>query len=88
MTNTESDLIVAISVAKMNSGGNPSNNPLCNTKITITNDAGVSQDATIVDTCAACAEEDIDASPALFNTFASPADGRTTVSWSGPAVGQ
>lgn len=88
-TSTESDLVVAISASKMNSGGNPSNNPLCFTHITITNPEGVSQDATIVDTCMGCAEDDIDVSPALFLIFAPLGDGRVSgMQWTGSAFGK
>ena len=86
-TSTELDLIVAISAEKMNSGGNPSNNPLCFSHITITNAAGVSQDATIVDTCPGCAAEDIDVSPAVFQALASLDEGRVPgIQWSGSAL--
>lgn len=82
-TSTGSDMIVAISAARMNSGGNPSNNPLCFSQITITNSAGVSQGATVVDTCAGCAENDIDVSQAVFEALAPLDEGRVSVSWSG-----
>ena len=79
------DTIVAISAAKMNSGGNPSNNPLCFTHITITNSAGHSEDATIVDTCPGCAEEGIDVTEDLFGRLADVNKGRVKVSWTGTA---
>lgn len=88
-TSTESDLVVAISASKMNSGGNPSNNPLCFTHITITNPEGISQDATIVDTCMGCAEDDIDVSPTVFQAFGSLDEGRIPgIQWTGSAFGK
>ena len=83
VTSTDTDKIVAISVARMNNGGNPNSNPLCFKHITITNSTGVSQDATIVDTCQSCAKDDIDVSPAVFKAFAPTPVGRITVQWEG-----
>ena len=82
-TSAATDTIVAISAAKMNSGGNPSNNPLCFKQITITNAAGTSQVATIVDTCPGCAEDDIDVSQTVFEALAPLDEGRVQVNWSG-----
>lgn len=82
-TSTDTDMIVAISAARMNSGGNPSNNPLCFKHITITNSQGVSQDATIVDTCPGCAEDAIDVSQAVFEALAPLDEGRVQVQWNG-----
>ena len=85
-TSADTDKIVALSVAKMNNGVNPNNNPLCFKHITITNSNGVSQDATIVDTCTRCAQDAIDVSPALFEALAPLSSGRVTVSWDGIGI--
>ncbi|KAI4116448.1 MAG: hypothetical protein LQ345_003143 [Seirophora villosa] len=81
--------VVALSLAIMANGPNPNNNPKCGTKITIRNPrTGTSHQATIVDTCQACAREDIDVNIRLFNQVAPNGDGRVSgISWSGPAVG-
>ena len=87
-TFADTDMIVAISAAKMNSGGNPSNNPLCFSTITITNSAGVSQDAKVTDTCPSCAENDLDVSPAVFQAFGSLDEGRISgIQWTGSGFG-
>ena len=82
-TSIETDLIVAISAARMNNAGNPSNNPLCFKHITITGPNGNTEDATIVDTCPGCTEDSIDVSPAVFEALAPLGDGRVTVNWDG-----
>ena len=85
---TGDDMVVAISKDIMNNynGGNPNHNPLCFTHITITNSAGVSQDATIVDTCESCLVDHIDASKAVFQKFDDPKNGYTWVSWTDIAL--
>jgi hypothetical protein len=81
ITNTESDYIVALAVDMMNNGANPNTNPLCNQQITIEYN-GVSQVATVTDTCQACAHEDLDLTPSLFSLFADQSEGRVSgVSW-------
>lgn len=84
---TKDDMVVAISKDIMNNynGGNPNHNPLCFTHITITNSAGVSQDATIVDTCESCLVDHIEVTEPLFQKFDNPDKGHTQVSWTGNA---
>lgn len=74
----------------MNNPPNPNNNPKCGTTINIQNPAtGNQATATIVDTCQACADEDIDVSPAVFEAVDPNGlgDGRIKVNWGGSAVG-
>ncbi len=73
----------------MNNPANPNNNPVCGTQINIYNpNTGSTTQATIVDTCAACAYEDIDVSPSVFETVAPDGNGRVMgIDWGGSAVG-
>ena len=68
----------------MANGPNPNTNPKCGTTITITNPNTNNQaTATVVDTCQACAYEDIDVSPSVFDAVDPNGlgDGRITVNW-------
>ena len=77
VTNTDSQPIVALSVAKMANGPNPNNNPKCGKTITIHNpNTGTNHVGTIEDTCQACALNDLDLSPSLFKAVAPNGDGR------------
>ncbi|MCJ1441648.1 MAG: hypothetical protein MMC23_002138 [Stictis urceolatum] len=81
ITNGPGDAIVALAVDMMQNGANPNANPLCGQTITISYN-GVQTQATIVDTCQACATDDLDASTSLFSTVAPNGDGRVHgVSW-------
>ncbi|ETW75344.1 Non-catalytic module family EXPN protein [Heterobasidion irregulare TC 32-1] len=82
VTNTGSDLIVAISAARFDSTGtaNPNLNPLCGKRITA-NFQGKSVTATVVDRCPGCAVNDLDFSPAAFDALADPSLGRIDISW-------
>ncbi len=76
-TNTDSQAVVALSVAMMANGANPNANPKCQAKITLINPiSGSHTSATVVDTCQACAYEDVDLSPSLFVAVAPTGDGR------------
>ncbi|KAI0692265.1 loosenin [Cytidiella melzeri] len=84
-TNTESDLIVAVSHDFYDSypgyaGGNPNKNPVCGKKLTISYE-GKTVTATAVDRCGGCKPDDVDMSPAVFNQLADPAKGRIQVTW-------
>ncbi|KAI4240234.1 MAG: hypothetical protein L6R40_005263 [Gallowayella cf. fulva] len=58
-------------------GGNPNNNPRCGWKINIYNEeTGESHEATVIDTCEACAREDVDVNEELFYKVAPSGDGR------------
>ena len=83
-TNTDSQAVCALSVAMMANGPNPNTNPKCQTTITLFNPiTGSSTQATVVDTCQACAYEDVDLSPSLFETVAPTGDGRVhNINWS------
>jgi len=80
IVNTDTDFIAAASHILYDefpgySGGNPNNNPICGMKATATYQ-GKQVTITITDRCAACAEFDLDFSPAAFNTLADPSLGR------------
>ena len=90
ITNTESDLIVALSQDIMQNSGSPNNNNQCGSQISIWNPSNPSQGytATVVDTCIGCSMYDIDVSPALFKLVAPNGDGRVHgVDWGGNVVG-
>jgi len=81
ITNTETDHIVALAVPMMANGANPNDNPKCGQKITI-EFHGKRHEATVTDTCYACAREDVDVSPTLFTAFAAESIGRVPgVKW-------
>ncbi|THH29213.1 hypothetical protein EUX98_g4959 [Antrodiella citrinella] len=84
-TNSESDLIVAVSTQIFTgfpgAGANPNLNPICGKQLTATFE-GKSVSVTVVDECAGCALNDIDLSPAAFNQLADPSAGRLSgVRW-------
>ncbi len=77
ITNRDTDAIVALSVPMMNNGANPNTNPLCGKTISVFNPTtGTTTQATVVDTCQACAYADVDMSPTLFTTVAPTGNGR------------
>lgn len=77
ITNSGSDPIVALSISMMKNGANPNNNPKCGTRINIYNPStGNTHQATVVDTCVGCADNDIDVSPSLFRAVAPNGNGR------------
>ena len=82
---SNSDMVVALSTAMMANGPNPNTNPKCYTSITLTNPSnpGGPWQGEIVSTCAGCAMDDVDLSPALFSAVAPSGDGRVSgISWS------
>ena len=77
VTNNDGQAIVALSVAMMKNGPNPNTNPICGKMISIFNPTtGTTTKAKVMDTCWACALEDVDLSPSLFKTVAPNGDGR------------
>ena len=80
-TNSGSDMIVAVAEDIMTqfipSNGNPNDNTLCGKQITITAN-GVTQTATIEDTCPGCADGGLDLTPTLFQKFDALSVGRIT----------
>ena len=76
-------MVVALSTAMMANGANPNDNPKCYTYITLTNpDNPGSWQGEIVSTCAGCATDDVDLSPALFKAVAPTGNGRVSgISW-------
>ncbi|KAI0051774.1 hypothetical protein FA95DRAFT_1484942 [Auriscalpium vulgare] len=80
ITNTDSDFIAAVSHVLFDeypgySGGNPNNNPVCGRQINA-NYQGKKVTVSVTDRCAACAETDLDFSPAAFKELADPSVGR------------
>lgn len=72
-TNTDNDPIVAAAAAMFTKVGGKAN--LCNKKIKI-HWKGITQTATITDTCPPCTLYSLDASTSLFKSFASTDVGR------------
>lgn len=89
ITSGPEDHVVALSTQMMHSGANTNKNPRCGSWIDIWNPKTKQlHNATVVDTCQACALHDIDVSPALFKLVAPEGDGRVKgVDWGGPVVG-
>ena len=84
VTNTESDMIVALAEDMMTAAGgaNPNDNPYCGRSITMTH-GGVTATATIEDTCPGCSGAGLDLTPTLFEKFADLGVGRVSgVQWS------
>ncbi|KAJ6013427.1 hypothetical protein N7540_008018 [Penicillium herquei] len=82
-TNTDSDLICAVShilFDAASTGSNPNDNPLCGLKIRIKRD-GASVDVKVVDRCVGCAETDLDVTETVFGDLATIAQGRVTMEW-------
>ncbi|BGO88836.1 hypothetical protein NBRC10512_002192 [Rhodotorula toruloides] len=73
--NSDSDYIVAVNAAQMNSGW-------CGKTVHITNTAtGASITATIADTCPGCAEQSLDLSQGAFDALGSESQGVLPISW-------
>ncbi|KAF8528572.1 RlpA-like double-psi beta-barrel-protein domain-containing protein-containing protein [Gautieria morchelliformis] len=76
-TNTVADLVVAVSFDFFHSFGPQTNgNPICGRQIQATAPGGKTVTVTIKDKCAACAQFDIDLSPAAFDQLADRSVGR------------
>lgn len=80
VTNTESDLIVAIPVSLYGTYANPNSSPVCQKKISISYN-GQTVQADVKDKCQSCKEGEIDVSPAVFKKFGSLDLGKMTVTW-------
>lgn len=78
-TNSDSELVVAMSASLMGTQSN--GNPNCGKKIKI-NYGGKSVTVKVVDKCMGCAKYDLDLSPAAFKTLAPESAGRIKGSWS------
>lgn len=85
----DGDGVVALSTQMMSGGANPNANAKCGSKIGIFNpNSGLYVEATVVDTCEACAEYDIDVDQATFSAVAPNGDGRVHgVDWGGDVTG-
>ncbi|KAK9455361.1 RlpA-like double-psi beta-barrel-protein domain-containing protein-containing protein [Dipodascopsis uninucleata] len=82
-TNTDDELVVAVSNDLMSASdnGNSNNNPLCGKTITAyRGDKSVT--VTVVDTCMGCAEYDLDFSPTAFDYLGEASEGRIPITWS------
>lgn len=82
--NNDGDLVVAISRFTMDrfSTGNSNENPLCGKTITI-DYQGKTLDVKVADRCFACSENDLDATPAVFEKLTGNKDiGKVDISWS------
>ncbi|RLL98664.1 hypothetical protein CFD26_107847 [Aspergillus turcosus] len=83
-TNTDSDMICAVSHVLFDAastGSNPNANPLCGLKLRLRRD-GKSVDVKVVDRCVGCKVDDLDVSPAVFEKVADLDLGRVLVEWS------
>ncbi|KAI3400846.1 hypothetical protein diail_1535 [Diaporthe ilicicola] len=79
-TNTESDMVVAISTTMYGTYANPNSSPMCSKSASI-NCNGKTIKAAIKDKCMSCGEGDIDVSPAVFKTCGPLSQGVITVTW-------
>ncbi|KAI2602761.1 RlpA-like double-psi beta-barrel-protein domain-containing protein-containing protein [Hypoxylon sp. NC1633] len=75
-TNTDSDLVVALSPAQFSTVPDA-----CGKKIQISLD-GKKATATVVDKCPACSPNSIDVSSTVFQSLAPLTQGRAKISWS------
>ncbi|RIB28841.1 expansin module family protein [Gigaspora rosea] len=82
-TNSNSDLICALSRADFGSspGGNSNKNPSCGKTITITCPGSKSVTVKVVDLCEGCKSGDLDLSPTAFNHLAKASVGRLQCDW-------
>ncbi|KAG2735317.1 hypothetical protein G9P44_001531 [Scheffersomyces stipitis] len=83
ITNVDTDFIVAVSKDLFDENltdGNPNHNPLCGKKIRAFYQ-GKSVDVAITDRCVGCKYNDLDFSPAAFETIADIALGRIDITW-------
>ncbi|CAG8654864.1 12315_t:CDS:1 [Dentiscutata erythropus] len=81
-TNSDSELVCAISTDLFGSspGGNSNKNPNCGRTITATF-GGKSVDLTVVDVCEGCKTDDVDMSPTGFDRLAAASAGRIKGTW-------
>lgn len=79
-TNTEKDLVVAISKDMYGTYANPNASPMCSKSASIKCN-GKTIKAAITDKCMSCGKADIDVSPAVFTKCGSLSTGVITVTW-------
>lgn len=79
-TNTENDLVVAISKGMYGTYANPNASPMCSKSASIKCN-GKTIKAAIRDKCMSCGNADIDVSPAVFKKCGSLSTGVITVTW-------
>lgn len=80
VTNSASDMIVAISTTMYGSYANPNSSPMCQKTIAI-NCNGKTIKAAVKDKCMSCGVADIDVSPAIFSQCGDLTLGTMTVDW-------
>lgn len=78
-TNSESELVAALSEELMGSG---SNGPYCGKSITVNGKDGKSVTVKVVDSCPECAKGDVDLSPTAFEKLGSLDTGVIPITWS------
>ncbi|KAG8163683.1 hypothetical protein KVR01_006980 [Diaporthe batatas] len=79
-TNTENDLVVAISQSIYGTYANPNASPMCAKSASI-KCGGKTITAAVVDKCMSCGKGDIDVSPAVFKQCGALSAGVITVTW-------
>ena len=79
-TNTENDMVVAISKGMYGTYANPNASPMCSKSASIKCN-GKTIKAAIRDKCMSCGNADIDVSPAVFKQCGSLGTGVITVTW-------
>lgn len=79
-TNTEKDLVVAISQGMYGTYANPNASPMCSKSVSIKCN-GKTIKAAIKDKCMSCGNGDIDVSPAVFTQCGALSTGVITVTW-------
>lgn len=79
-TNTEQDLVVAISTSMYGTYANPNASPMCSKSASIKCNGKTIQ-AAIRDKCMSCDKGDIDVSPAVFTQCGPLSTGVITVTW-------
>lgn len=79
-TNTEKDMIVAVSKDMYGTYANPNASPMCSKSASIKCN-GKTIKAAITDKCMSCGKGDIDVSPAVFTKCGALSAGVITVTW-------
>lgn len=79
-TNSETDLVVAISTSMYGTYANPNASPMCKKSASIKCN-GKTIKAAIKDKCMSCGKGDIDVSPAVFKQCGALSQGVITVTW-------
>ncbi|KAK7698963.1 hypothetical protein SLS64_012018 [Diaporthe eres] len=79
-TNTEKDLVVAVSKSMYGTYANPNASPMCSKSVSIKCN-GKTIKAAIRDKCMSCGNGDIDVSPAVFTQCGALSTGVITVTW-------